>query len=114
MIYKQEGEFNWSYYVWGISHDYEYENDSLVTDTDSLGRATSYEYDSNGNRTKKIQTVTDPDTGQQQVVWGWTYYGNGLLHTATDPNGNVMTYEYDQYGNPINVQLKDALGTIVR
>jgi RHS repeat-associated protein len=114
MTYKQEGEFDEDHYDWGISHTYAYENDNLITDTDSLNRVMSYEYDSNGNRTKKTQTVTDPDTGQQQVIWNWTYYGNGLLHTATDPNGNVTTYEYDQYGNPINVQLKDSLGTIVR
>jgi len=115
MTYKQDGKLDGEQYARGISHSYDYTNDNLSTDTDSLGRVTSYEYGSNGNKTKKIQLVTDPDTSQQQqVIWQWTYYQNGLLQSATDPNGNVTIYEYDQYGNPIDIQLKDGQGNIAQ
>ncbi|MCX6355216.1 MAG: DUF6531 domain-containing protein, partial [Candidatus Aureabacteria bacterium] len=115
VTYKQEGKLDEGQYARGISHSYAYTNDNLITDTDSLGRVTSYEYDSNNNKTKKTQLVTDPDTSQQQqVIWQWTFYGSGLLQSATDPNGNVTTYEYDQYGNPIDIQLKNASGIIAR
>ena len=50
-----------------------------------------FEYDSQGNKTKKTNPNGD--------VWTWEYDNQGNMTKETYPNGSIYSYEYDSQGN---------------
>jgi RHS repeat-associated protein len=58
----------------------------LLESHDARG-VTTYEYDPEGNLTKKIE----PDGS----TWHYEWNGAGMLAKVTRPNGHVVTFEYD-------------------
>jgi RHS repeat-associated protein len=91
----------------------------VLSTTDSLGRATAFEYDSVGNVTK----ITDPNnqstrfeyeptfnrvtkiTDAMNQVTEFTYDpANGNLLTTKDPLNHVTTIMYNAFGQPTTVQ----------
>ena len=68
--------------------------------TDRLGRATVYEYDSNGNIVR--------ETNPMGHVTLRTFDANSNLLAETDPLGHTHTYTYDAAGNRLTEQ--DPLG----
>jgi len=84
----------------GSSYAY---NDRLqvISITDARGNITSYEYDANGNRTKKTEAVGTPLERETT----YTYTTDNQVATITtesvvDPNQqHVISHEYDAYGN---------------
>ena len=90
-------------------------NPSRVTrTTDALGRVTSYEYDTRGNRTKIVDPAGRETSITYDAKWNkptlvsrrldpatvveyrYSYDdATGVLLTSTDPEGNVTTYNYD-------------------
>ncbi|WP_308010673.1 hypothetical protein [Streptomyces sp. AC495_CC817] len=61
----------------------------------SAGRATTYEYDSRGNRYK----VTDPAGN----IWSYTYDARGRVTSATDPDTGKTDTWYDDADRPDKV-----------
>ncbi|MGH7274363.1 MAG: RHS repeat-associated core domain-containing protein, partial [Nitrospiria bacterium] len=98
-------------------------NNKLLATTDSLGRATRFEYDVQGNVTKitdpsgnvrtftyepvfnKVATITDP----LGSVTRYEYDEKGYLVSSTDPLGNIVRFAYDAFGQLVT--LTDPLGT---
>ncbi|MFB7931650.1 DUF6531 domain-containing protein [Streptomyces sp. NPDC056039] len=88
----------------------------LTKSTDPVGRATSYDYDANGNQTKvtdaadgvtayvydkfnRVTSVTTPDGSVETT----TYHANGNVASATDAAGGRTTYGYDKAGRLVSV-----------
>lgn len=99
---------------------------SLVTQkTDENGVVTNYEYDSNGNLTRKTEAVGRPeervtvyaydsygnrtsakrlgDARTQESVYQYAYDDSGNLKTRTSPEGSVTQYTYDVMGNVVSI-----------
>ncbi|MEU1107220.1 DUF6531 domain-containing protein [Streptomyces tibetensis] len=88
----------------------------LAKSTDPAGKATSYDYDANGNQTKvtdavggvttygydkfnRVTSVTAPDGSVETT----TYNANGNVASATDAAGGRTTYGYDKAGRLASV-----------
>jgi YD repeat-containing protein len=83
----------------------------LLTETDALGRETSYTYDTEG----RVLTVTAPDAGVTTRTYGpsgpltitdpisrtttLAYTAAGKVETITDPRSKTTTLDYDAYGD---------------
>lgn len=78
---------------------YSYYSDNLLKSiTDSLGRVTSFDYDSQGNAVQ----VTRLDGTPNAVTTMLSYTGQfGQLSTAVSPLGHAISYTYDNAGNLI-------------
>ena len=72
---------------------------NVLTQTDELGRTTTYTYDSNGN----VLSVSQPDGNGNTATTSYTYNNFNEVLTATDPLGNVTTNTYDTRGNLLTV-----------
>jgi RHS repeat-associated protein len=99
---------------------YSYYADNLLKSvTDTLGRVTSFDYDSQGNTTR----ITRLDGTPNAVTSTFSYNGPfGQLSSATDPLGHASTFLYDTQGNlttaadPLNQQTHfayDAAGRVI-
>ncbi len=91
----------------GNTFTFAYAGGNLTSVTDSLGRTTTFSYDSSN----KLSTITDPNgnpytftydgnnliaiTNPDGGHWSYTYDTAGFLLTKTDPNGYTTTYNYD-------------------
>jgi len=75
--------------------------------TDAQGRATTYQYDADGNLT----AVVAPSVNGSSPTTTYTYDTNGNLLTSTDPAGAVTTYQYDTSGNLLSVE--DGAGNTI-
>lgn len=76
---------------------------SVTSQTDPLGRVTTYQYDPHGNTT---QTV---DPQGNTTTYSYTHPTIPSLRTGVvDPAGRVTTYQYDAHGNQTGTV--DALG----
>jgi len=104
----------------GLSTAYGYKYDLVgrLIEVKKNGTVTAtYEYDSNGNRLKKI-AVGGTETGtydaqDRMLTYGgasYTYNANGDLATKTDSAGTT-TYEYDALGNLRKVTMPS--GTVI-
>lgn len=96
----------------------------LVRDIGAANQATSYEYDSNGNRTSmtdplgrvtgsiydplnRLAQFTDPNDG----ATAYTYDGRDNVTQITDPRGLVTRYGYDGLDNLTQVDSPDTGAT---
>jgi RHS repeat-associated protein len=87
----------------GRTTTYTYDpNRNRLTETNALGQVTRYTYDEDGNQT----SVTDP----QGNISRMTYNDFGGPATAIDQLGNVRTVQYDANFSPVS--MSDSLGTI--
>ncbi|MDR1282916.1 MAG: hypothetical protein LBK99_19145 [Opitutaceae bacterium] len=97
--------------------------DSVTSQTDPLGRTTTYVYDSTGHITeetnplgKKTATTYDANGNPLTItdvlgrVTKNTYNAQGLPATLTDAAGNSTTIGYNGQGNLTSI--KDALGRV--
>ncbi len=75
--------------------------DEPLTDTDRLGRITTFTYDSNGNRL----TMTKATGTADEATWNWEYNSRGLMTAAIDANGNRTEYSYTTAGYLASVTL---------
>ncbi len=102
--------------------DYEGVFNQITNLRDHDGHETSFEYDTNGNLTKQINTLnkekiftyningqvlTETDENLHTTIF--TYDSNGNLATKTDADGSVTTFVYDSTGNILS--LTEAFGT---
>jgi RHS repeat-associated protein len=74
----------------------------IATETDPLGRVTTYGYDVSGNLTSI--TYADGTADEATVEMAYT---NGLLTTSTDELGKDTTYAYDDLNQLTTVTLPD-------
>lgn len=68
------------------------------------GTTVGYEYDENGNTTKK--TVTAPGLGEQNIFYEYTL--DNKLKAYTDALGFKTLHSYDENGNEIKTQLPNG------
>ncbi|MBS9781626.1 MAG: HNH endonuclease [Gammaproteobacteria bacterium] len=71
----------------GVLH-FSYDHDLLLSETDGLGRSTSYEYDEWGN----VTSVTQRDGSQHH----YDYNTDSLLTAYRDPTGQAWQYHYNE------------------
>jgi RHS repeat-associated protein len=118
------GELTQTTFPDGSSTEYQYDPTfhQVTLLQDALGRATTYAYSAQGNRTTIInplggvtsetwsdgllQSVTDP----LQHTTRYQYDGQRQLIDEVDPLGNRTTYGYDAADNQVTVE--DALGRV--
>jgi len=98
----------------GVTTTYDYGYDMagrLISVTENGVPMTSYQYDSNGNRTQvNGVTVAGYDAQDRLTSYNsasYTYTANGDLLTKTD-NGDITQYDYDMLGNLRQVTLPDT------
>lgn len=85
----------------GQNQRYEYDaNGQLVKKIDSLGKITSYTYDSQGN--VNIENRSDGSN----VVYNYNAFGQ--LISVKDPKGNTTTYTYDGLGQRLSTNSPDT------
>ncbi len=109
----------------------------VLEETDEAGVKTQYEFDSKGNRTKRIDAAGTPDqrvteyevnnlgqtvkftrkgrteangTVTPDAIWLIEYGTQGQITQTTDPEGNVRRYDYDVAGNLLSYT--DPLGKV--
>jgi YD repeat-containing protein len=72
----------------------------ILSETDALGRLTTYQYDELGNVAQRTLLAGTSSA----ATWSYTYQAefNRVL-TATDPLGNTTYMQYDSLGNLIQV-----------
>ncbi|MCL2747625.1 MAG: DUF6531 domain-containing protein, partial [Oscillospiraceae bacterium] len=86
---------------------YAYDGDMNLTQVDSMGEVTDYEYDSRGLLTKS--TTYDGEHGALETARA--YDAVGRLVSEESPGGAVTQYAYTDAGKLISVE--DALGNVV-
>jgi RHS repeat-associated protein len=91
-LYVYHSQFNW-----------------LTSHTDRIGRITTHQLDSKGNR---LSTTTAAGT-PSEATRSWTFNNRGQVLTATDANGNTTNYDYSPTGQPTNID-NTAGGYLVR
>ena len=83
--------------------------DNLTSETDALGRTTTYTYDQTGNMIQSVnpleqvtELVYDPVGNLKETTLpggrttSYQYDGNYNLTKTTDPMGNATSYAYDK------------------
>src|SRR5690606_21034526 len=105
-----------------------YEYDAMgnrTVETDARGNSVRYEYDLLGREIKNITEVTNPFTGEKELIitkhyydlvgnriktvdpnnreWRYTYSARGYLLSEEDPLGRKVRYRYDPMGNRIAI-----------
>ncbi len=78
-----------------VAYDY-YSDNLLKSVTDSLGRVTSFDYDSQGNTTRVTRLDGTPNAVTSTMTWGGPF---GQLSSVTDPLGHTNAFSYDQNGD---------------
>ncbi len=121
------------------SAKYSSSHGQVLEEIDEAGVKTQYEYDSKGNRTKRIEAAGTPDqrvteyevnslgqtvkftrkgrtetngTVTPDAVWLIEYGTQGQITQTTDPEGAVRQYAYDIAGNLLSYT--DPLGHVTR
>ncbi|MFY0575470.1 HNH/endonuclease VII fold putative polymorphic toxin [Cystobacter fuscus] len=89
----------------GVVTHYEYDpNGNLTRKTEAVGRpeqrVTVYTYDTYGNRTSARRLG---DARTQESVYQFAYDDSGNLKTLTSPEGAVTRYAYDVMGNVVSI-----------
>jgi RHS repeat-associated protein len=80
---------------------YSYYADNLLQSvTDSLGRVTTYDYDSAGNPIRVTRLDGTPNAVTTTMSWGGAF---GQLSNVTDPLGHASAFTYDTQGNLASV-----------
>lgn len=79
----------------GNNWQYNWDSNNLLSVQDAKG-TTSYEYDKNGNITKKTTTVDS--NSSNNIIVTMTYDSYNQLKTVTDGSGRIKSYEYDNKG----------------
>lgn len=114
------------------SAKYSAQHGQITEETDELGIQTRYDYDSQGNLTRKIEALGLPEQritdyqvdnlgqltretrkgqgGAADASVGYAYDGRGNRSEMTDPLNQSSRYSYDRAGNV--VRLTDAAGRI--
>jgi RHS repeat-associated protein len=81
----------------------------VESQTDPLGRQTTYQYDAKGNVTQVTYLAGTPNA----TTWTYTYEPKfSRVTSVTDPLNHVTTYNYDLFGNLTSVV--DALNHAVQ
>ena len=94
----------------GNSWLYSWTNNNLITIRDAKG-ATTYEYDTQGNVTKKTTTVDS--NSSNNIVQTMTYDDYNQLLELVDGSGRKTSYKYDNRGNLLstsNPDIKESNG----
>ncbi|MBS2770320.1 RHS repeat protein, partial [Anoxybacillus rupiensis] len=114
------------------SQTYTSDGSLVQTETDELGRTTSYNYDANGNQTasilpsgkktnyqydyldrlKSVTLVASSDTDPNNITTSYEYDAQGNVKKRIDPRGYVTSFEYNAI-NQVNVET-DPLGKFIR
>ncbi len=85
----------------GQRTDFRYDlNGNLATQTDALGRSTTFEYDAQDRPVRRVA----PDGG----VSRWEYDNEGRLHYFYDPRGIRTDYTYTGFGDVATVNSPDG------
>jgi YD repeat-containing protein len=87
----------------GDSTSLNYSGSELTSDTDTLGRTTTYTYDA-GDPTK---AVDDPSGN----ITRYDYDSQNRLETLIDPSGNTTVYDYDSAGRIDDTSLNSGTPT---
>ncbi|HEX4419064.1 MAG TPA: RHS repeat-associated core domain-containing protein [Kofleriaceae bacterium] len=80
---------------------YEYTSDQLTAIVDPLGRRSEFQYDANGNLSRKTRMAGTALAASWNTTWDPV---SGRPLTITDPNGNGSTVTYDGRGNIATIQ----------
>jgi RHS repeat-associated protein len=86
-------------------------NGNVTSQTDPLGRVTTYQYDTLNRPTQQTQNAVSggPQNADTNVTTAYTYDLLGNLLTQTDPEGVVTRYEYDALNRP-TTQVQNEVG----
>jgi RHS repeat-associated protein len=80
-----------------------WQNGRIITQTDTFGNSTTYQYDSLGNMIQKVDRAGN--------VYSYTYDPTfSQVTQSTEPGGRVTTFTYDANGNLLQTQ--DAMGEV--
>jgi len=94
----------------GATQVYQYEYNSLgkvTRETDPVGRAKTYTYDTNGIDLLEVRYVNGPNT---ELLQSFTYNAQHRPLTITDAAGNTTTYTYNTAGQVLTVTTPPRAG----
>jgi len=64
------------------------------------GGVVTYEYDLDGNLTKKVETPAASTTSPR--TWGYEWNGAGMLSKVARPDGELVEFAYDAFGRRVS------------
>ncbi|MAC26439.1 MAG: hypothetical protein CMH59_08170, partial [Myxococcales bacterium] len=99
----------------GEAHTYEWRysvDGTLEREIDEEGRATRYEYDEQGRRTRACREHVDPDSGARgEVCTRYEHDARGLVIDVYDALGRRTHVDFDEWGRAWRVTDADGFST---